>query len=108
MMTESHLNSTTPARRLLSGPDWRLKDYIGEDWLGRRAHHAVNMELGIAGLPRSDRPFVLKDCPGPQTWQGHRLQPTEPKGCVAPRTRGPPQILESPVPPQRRRLLEQP
>jgi beta-mannosidase len=31
---------TAPDLRSLSGPDWQLKDYIGEDWLGRRAHHA--------------------------------------------------------------------
>jgi beta-mannosidase len=28
-----------PHRQRLSGPDWRLKDYVGEDWLSRGAFH---------------------------------------------------------------------
>ena len=31
---------TSPLRLTLSGADWTLKDYIGEDWLGRGAHQA--------------------------------------------------------------------
>ena len=32
-------------RLLLSGKDWKLKEFLGEDWVWRNAHHYVECHL---------------------------------------------------------------